>query len=76
MINCRMHMKLREVIATPKTIEKLNRWKRDIQNLTAGSYRPYLTVWTSQSLLDTRLTTKASELEKGKSFFIITIPIF
>lgn len=37
-------MKLREVIATPKTIEKLNRWKRDIQNLTAGSYRPYLTV--------------------------------
>lgn len=37
-------MKLREVIATPKEMEKLNRWKRDIQNLTAGSYRPYLTV--------------------------------
>tara|TARA_Y100000588_G_scaffold79563_1_gene83197 strand:- start:1845 stop:3077 length:1233 start_codon:yes stop_codon:yes gene_type:complete len=44
MINCRMHMKLREVTATPKTMEKLNRWKRDIQNLTAGNYRPYLTV--------------------------------
>ena len=37
-------MKLREVTATPKTMEKLNRWKRDIQNLTTGSYRPYLTV--------------------------------
>ena len=29
---------------TKLSMEKLNRWKRDIQNLTTGSYRPYLTV--------------------------------
>jgi hypothetical protein len=37
-------MKLKEVTATPKVMEKLNRWKRDIQSLTTESYRPYLTV--------------------------------